>query len=155
MDDVRNGRRQEGSIVSSNTVDSLLPDEREACRQLRKELESAGVTPDLFAAHQSFIIKTLRDVVNAGAFEANHEECEEALFDIPSRGSSSSSSRRPSVSNLARDESVIGKASKSGLLTEGDEQDKDFIFQTSGWDDRFPQRDLDDTQEPNVPISTA
>jgi ankyrin repeat protein len=156
MDDVRNGRRPEGSIMSGKTVDSLLPDEREAWRQLRKELESAGITPDLFTVHQSFITRTLRDAVNAGAFEAISEECENTSSDIPSRNSFSTSSRPHSFSALAQNETVIEEESASSLLTERDEQDTQFIFQVSGRADQSPsRRDLEDLKEPNIHVSAA
>ncbi len=50
LDELRDGKR-EGSVVSAQTTASLSADEKEAWRQLRKELESVGITPTLFAQH--------------------------------------------------------------------------------------------------------
>lgn len=156
VDDVRHERRPEGSIMSRITVDSLLPDEREAWRQLRKELENTGITPELFKAHQSFITKTLRDAANAGTFGGNHEECEDALSDIPSEHSSPISSRRSSIPGLRQNESLIEEESASSLLAEPDEQDKQLIFHTSDRDDQSSSwRRLEDPQERNIPVSIA
>lgn len=62
IDEVRTGRR-EGSVISTQTIDSLSTDEREAWRQLRKELESVGITPALFTQHHSFIVTTLQKAI--------------------------------------------------------------------------------------------
>jgi hypothetical protein len=44
MDEVRTGKR-EGLVVSADSVDSLLSDDRVVWRQLRKVLEDVGITP--------------------------------------------------------------------------------------------------------------
>jgi hypothetical protein len=62
LDELRDGKR-DGSVVSTQTMDSLSLDEKEAWRQLRKELESIGITPALFTQHQELIINTLRRAV--------------------------------------------------------------------------------------------
>ncbi|ERF73756.1 hypothetical protein EPUS_01010 [Endocarpon pusillum Z07020] len=59
IEEVRAGKR-EGSVISTQTIDSLSTDEREAWRQLRKELENVGITPALFSQHSLFIVTTLQ-----------------------------------------------------------------------------------------------
>ncbi|KAJ9656085.1 hypothetical protein H2201_008657 [Coniosporium apollinis] len=62
IDEVRTGKR-EGSVVSTQTTGSLSADEKEAWRQLRKELESVGITPMLFAQHRAFIVAMLQKAI--------------------------------------------------------------------------------------------
>lgn len=59
IDEVRAGKR-EGSVVSTPTIESLSADEKVAWRQLRKELESVGITSALSAQHRPFIVATLQ-----------------------------------------------------------------------------------------------
>lgn len=59
IDEVCTGKRE----GSTQTTGSLSADEKEAWRQLRKELESVGITPTLFIQHREFIITTLRRVI--------------------------------------------------------------------------------------------
>lgn len=68
MDEVQSGKR-EGSVVSTNTVESLTMDEKQAWRALRKELEDVGITPNLFTQYRDFIIKTLQDAISAGLLQ--------------------------------------------------------------------------------------
>ena len=58
LDELRAGKR-DGSVVSAQTTGSLSADDKEAWRQLRKELESVGITPALFTQHHTFIVDTL------------------------------------------------------------------------------------------------
>jgi hypothetical protein len=74
MDEVRTGKR-EGSVVSTHSVDSLLYEEKLAWRELRKELEDVGITPQLFEKHKQLISKTLRDAIES-------ELCVRELEDI-------------------------------------------------------------------------
>jgi ankyrin repeat protein len=62
IEEVRAGKR-EGSIASTQTTGSLSADEKEAWRQLRKELESVGITPALFTQQQELIVTTLCKVI--------------------------------------------------------------------------------------------
>lgn len=68
MDEVRDGKR-EGSILSTDTVQSLSLDQREAWRLVRKELEDVGITPQLFEQNRDMITKTLQDAFEAGALQ--------------------------------------------------------------------------------------
>src|SRR5262249_27060917 len=67
IDEVRTGKR-EGSVVTNHTTGSLSADEQEAWRQLRKELESVGITPALFNQHRELIIERLLKAINDGDF---------------------------------------------------------------------------------------
>ena len=62
IDELRTGKR-EGSVVSTQTTGSLSADEKEAWRQLRKELESVGITPVAFAQNRAFIVATLQRAI--------------------------------------------------------------------------------------------
>jgi hypothetical protein len=62
LDELRDGKR-DGSVVSRHTTGSLSLDEKEAWRQLRKELESVGISPTLFTQHRELIIDTLRKII--------------------------------------------------------------------------------------------
>ncbi|KAB8220169.1 ankyrin repeat-containing domain protein [Aspergillus novoparasiticus] len=59
IDEVRSGKR-EGSVVSS---DSLSITGKEAWRQLRKELEGVGISPNTFAQNRTFIRTTLKRAI--------------------------------------------------------------------------------------------
>jgi len=65
IDEVRTGKR-EGSVVTNHTTASLSADEKEAWRQLGKELESVGITPALFNQHRELIIERLLKAINDG-----------------------------------------------------------------------------------------
>ena len=62
IDELRTGKR-EGSVVSIQTTGSLSADEKEAWRQLRKELQSVGITPVAFAQNRTFIVATLQKAI--------------------------------------------------------------------------------------------
>src|ERR1700733_12484476 len=62
IDELRTGKR-EGSVVSIQTTGSLSADEKAAWRQLRKELESVGITPAAFAQNRDFIVATLQKAI--------------------------------------------------------------------------------------------
>ncbi|KAH0555629.1 hypothetical protein GP486_006427 [Trichoglossum hirsutum] len=65
IDEVRTGKR-EGSVVTNRTTSSLSAGEKEAWRQLRKELESVGITPALFNQHRELIIERLLKAISDG-----------------------------------------------------------------------------------------
>ena len=65
IDEVRTGKR-EGSIISDCTTGSLSAYEKEAWRQLRKELESVGITPALFNQHRDLILEKLLKAMEDG-----------------------------------------------------------------------------------------
>lgn len=63
-----NEGKREGSVISTQTVDSLSPDEREVWRNIRKELEGAGITVAAFETNKDFILSWLREAIATGAF---------------------------------------------------------------------------------------
>ena len=73
----RDGKR-EGSIISTQTVDSLSMDERQAWRAIRKELEDIGVSIAAFDANKDFIVNWLKTAIVTGAFEEEAAEEDES-----------------------------------------------------------------------------
>ncbi|KAJ5635300.1 uncharacterized protein N7484_008613 [Penicillium longicatenatum] len=59
MNEIRTGRR-ESSIISIVSTGSLSESEEVEWRQLRKELQSIGITPEIFSLNRDFIHTTLR-----------------------------------------------------------------------------------------------
>jgi hypothetical protein len=51
----RRGQRN-GSIVSALTVESLMPDERETWRQLRRDLKDVGIETTIIEEKREFIV---------------------------------------------------------------------------------------------------
>jgi len=78
LDEVSTGKR-EGSVVSTQTVGSLSADQKEVWRQLRKELESVGITPVLFEQHRTVIIASLQKAIReeglAGDIPDTYDSC--------------------------------------------------------------------------------
>ncbi|MCJ1272199.1 hypothetical protein MMC22_012107 [Lobaria immixta] len=68
LQEFRDGKH-EASIVSSQTVDSLSTDERQAWRAIRKELEDIGISLAAFDANKDFIMNWFKRVISTGAFE--------------------------------------------------------------------------------------
>jgi hypothetical protein len=64
----REGRR-EGSVISTQTVDSLCAGNKQIWRAIRKELEEIGVTVAAFNNNKDFIITWFSNAVASGAFE--------------------------------------------------------------------------------------
>lgn len=95
ISDFQQGKRAP-SVVSLQTVDSLDPDDKEAWRTIRKELEDIGISVAALDANKDFIFEWLSNAVDTGAF------LEQALsspsgsvhsLDVLASTSSSSSSR--------------------------------------------------------------
>ena len=68
VNDIQQGRRAP-SVVSIQTVDSLDPDDKEAWRTIRKELEDIGISVAAFEANKDFIFEKIYSAVNAGEFQ--------------------------------------------------------------------------------------
>jgi hypothetical protein len=66
FDEIRSGKR-DGSTVSSVTSGSLSMTEQETWRQIWRELQSVGITPELFSQHIGFIKTTIATAVDEGA----------------------------------------------------------------------------------------
>src|SRR5438034_1672429 len=60
--------KREGSVISTQTVQSLSIDEREVWRNIRKELEEIGITVAAFEANKAFILRWFREARANGAF---------------------------------------------------------------------------------------
>lgn len=65
---------RERSVVSTQTVDSLSDDERQAWRAIRKELEDIGISAAAFDANKNFILDWFTKAKLAGAFEEQRAE---------------------------------------------------------------------------------
>ncbi|KAJ5355100.1 uncharacterized protein N7496_012312 [Penicillium cataractarum] len=52
--------KREGAAMSCVSTGSLDADEKEAWRGLRKDLQSVGITPDLFQRHRPVILSTIQ-----------------------------------------------------------------------------------------------
>ncbi|KAI9666476.1 MAG: hypothetical protein M1821_004412 [Bathelium mastoideum] len=75
------GKRK--SIVTNRTTGSLSADDKEAWRQLRKELESVGITPALFSQHRELIIERLLKAIEDGDLvECSEEDLPEDTGDL-------------------------------------------------------------------------
>lgn len=64
----------EGSVISTQTVESLSTDERQAWRAIRKELEDIGISVAAFDANKTFIINWFKTAMSTGAFEEKSSE---------------------------------------------------------------------------------
>lgn len=78
--------KHESSVISTQTVESLSADERQAWRTIRKELEDIGISVAAFDANKAFIINWFQRAINKGAFEeksledgSNSVRCEDDL----------------------------------------------------------------------------
>ncbi|MCJ1263552.1 hypothetical protein MMC22_003422 [Lobaria immixta] len=101
----RDGKR-EGSIISTQTVDSLSMDERQAWRAIRKELEEIGISIAAFDANKDFIVNWLKTAIVTGAFEEETAEEDESSSLLLEDYSSQS------FENLGPDDTVIYQPSK-------------------------------------------
>jgi len=65
LNEVRTGAENR-SVIS---CDSFSKDERESWRTIRKELQSLGITPEIFSQHQDMIMSALKLALGDGAPE--------------------------------------------------------------------------------------
>ena len=68
LQDFHNGKH-EGSVISTQTVESLSMDEKQAWRNIRKELTDIGISVAAFDANKTFIINWFQTAMNTGVFE--------------------------------------------------------------------------------------
>lgn len=68
ISDFQQGKRAP-SVVSLQTVDSLDPDDKEAWRTIRKELEDIGISVAAFDANKDFIFEWFSNALDTGAFQ--------------------------------------------------------------------------------------
>jgi hypothetical protein len=68
IDEIRKGKR-EGSVVSTQTADSLSLDDRETWRQLRRELQDVGVSTAAINEHQEHIVSWLKEAIADGSLD--------------------------------------------------------------------------------------
>ncbi|MCJ1463945.1 hypothetical protein MMC07_002555 [Pseudocyphellaria aurata] len=68
--------RHEGSMVSTQTIESLSVDEKQAWRAIRKELEDIGISIEAFDANKDFILNWFKTAISTGAFEEQILEVE-------------------------------------------------------------------------------
>ena len=68
LQEYRDGKH-EASNVSTQTVDSLSRDERQAWRAIRKDLECIGISVAAFDTNRDFIVNWFKAAISTGAFE--------------------------------------------------------------------------------------
>ena len=61
--------KREGSIVASQTPESILQDEQLIWKNIQAELEDVGISVTAFEANRAFILEWLKDALRKGAFE--------------------------------------------------------------------------------------
>lgn len=78
----RNGKNSSPalSIISNG---SLAPNEKEQWRQLRKELQGVGITPEIFSLNRDFILTTLRSLSQSESNTVDHLETIEEDITVP------------------------------------------------------------------------
>lgn len=126
INDIRAGKR-ESSVLSSASTGSLSTDEKEQWRQLRRELQSIGITPEIFAHNREFILNTLRALsqndieysrVNLAAIE-EEESAPEHHGDVADDSSESGSQGDRNILPRMRANDTIDSA--AGLLASIDQ----------------------------------
>lgn len=75
LKEIRHGHR-EGSIISTQTVDSISVNEKEVWRAIRKELEDIGITTEAFDSNKSFIMKWFQKALERGDFQEQDSDGE-------------------------------------------------------------------------------
>jgi hypothetical protein len=68
--------KREGSVISTQTINTLSMNDKQLWRTIRKELEDIGITVAAFDANKDFIFKWFMNAIANGAFE-------ERSFDDP------------------------------------------------------------------------
>lgn len=113
IDDIRSGKR-ESAAMSNVSTGSLSLDEEESWRALRKELQSIGITPDLFTQHRPFIINTLQTLMTQGEIADIPKKAEVERLDgrgtghgIPFINPDSPPQARKQARRLSRPESCV------------------------------------------------
>ncbi|KAI9776082.1 MAG: hypothetical protein M1839_000595 [Geoglossum umbratile] len=78
--------KHEGSVATTQTVESLSTDEKQTWRTIRKELEDIGITVAAFDANRDFIMNWFKVAIATRAFEeqtledaSSSQTCEEDL----------------------------------------------------------------------------
>jgi len=62
------GKRQ-GSVILTQTIDTLGTNDKEVWRTIQKELEDIGITVTAFNANKEFIFEWFLKAIERGAFE--------------------------------------------------------------------------------------
>jgi len=71
--EIRAGKR-EGSVVSTQTIDSFARRDQETWDELRRELEDVGISPLVITEKRQFIITWFQEAVAAGKLEVDPAE---------------------------------------------------------------------------------
>ena len=66
---IRNVQQGKRAPSVASKVDSLDPDDKEAWRTIRKELQDIGISIQAFDANKDFIFEKISNAVNAGEFQ--------------------------------------------------------------------------------------
>ncbi|KAI9859351.1 MAG: hypothetical protein M1813_006688 [Trichoglossum hirsutum] len=114
--ELQGGEREE-SVITTQTVESLSPDDREAWREIRKELEEIGITVAAFELNKNFILNWFREELAAGSFD-------ERMFEGLSHASESDLDRPLKDNSSICDQTAAQDAAKSGAVA-GDNLSRD------------------------------
>ncbi|KAH0553008.1 hypothetical protein GP486_006796 [Trichoglossum hirsutum] len=68
LQEFRDGKH-EGSVITTQTVESISTDEKETWCAIKKELENIGITVAAFDANRDFIMNWFKEAINTRAFE--------------------------------------------------------------------------------------
>lgn len=79
--------RRQGSVITSKTVESMSVEDKETWREIRNELEEAGITVAALNMNKDFVINYLKQNSIAGASD------EDILMDDPGESSSDAPGR--------------------------------------------------------------
>ncbi|KAI9845041.1 MAG: hypothetical protein M1838_001921 [Thelocarpon superellum] len=82
IDEIRQGKHG-GSVLSRETTSSLQPDEKEAWRLIRKELEGIGISPELSTEHRNLIVAIFEQAIADGALNEGITDVFESVPSSP------------------------------------------------------------------------
>ena len=68
--EIREGKR-ESSFISIQSIESLTTEDKDAWKQMRRELEDFGISTSSFLQHRNFIVTWFRDAVAEGDFQSD------------------------------------------------------------------------------------
>lgn len=68
--EIREGKR-EGSFISIQSIESLTTEDKDAWKQMRRELEDFGISTSSFLQHRNFIVNWFREAVAVGDFHSD------------------------------------------------------------------------------------
>ena len=121
MAEIRSGKR-EGSVISTQTLDTTAQDGRETWEALRRELEDIGISPGVINEKRQFIVTWFQEAVAMGKLEedASLDDNDSAMSLCKSNDLASTSDRdnvlqQHSLSVMPEPRSNIGSEIKGSM----------------------------------------